>query len=371
MTLPTMLLYVTVLIASLHASNLTSYPPSPTFSVSPSSNLYKKGQKVTMMCSPPNNSDVMEIIFYKDNKLIHTNEQQGAKNNTMMSLSNKEDEGNYHCGYTVNNNGTPKLSITSNTVFIRMSGYPPSPTFSVSPSSNLYNKGQKVTMMCSPPNNSDVMEIIFYKDNKLIHTNEQQGAKNNTMMSLSNKEDEGNYHCGYTVNNNGTPKLSITSNTVFIRMSDSIPYWSYYMAGGSLFLSASAAVAFLLFRRAQKKKAENLVSTSHVKEDDLYSEITLHPFLENEKHSSTEVPKRINANSKDHAAKSFKTFPPLDLLSPPDKEIEVLHTYSEIDHYTSGKKSALLTDSYITIYSTAQALDPLPFVYQTVVKKTT
>ncbi|CAN2390317.1 hypothetical protein PRIEUP_LOCUS353 [Pristimantis euphronides] len=71
----------------------TNYPPSPSLTVSPSQPSYANGQNITMMCSPPNFTDVDGIRYFKNLTEIHLDEKKQTVNYYTMIISKKENEG--------------------------------------------------------------------------------------------------------------------------------------------------------------------------------------------------------------------------------------------------------------------------------------
>lgn len=98
-----------------------TYPPPPSFSVSPSRPLYETGDTITMTCSPPNNDRVHYIRYFKDNNEIPQEETSTGKEQHTVVLKTKKDEGSYSCGYVEMINETQSLSYGSRMIDIRIS----------------------------------------------------------------------------------------------------------------------------------------------------------------------------------------------------------------------------------------------------------
>ncbi|XP_077322973.1 uncharacterized protein LOC143956660 [Lithobates pipiens] len=149
----------------------------------------------------------------------------------------------------------PLNGLTSSSLSPVMTNYPPSPSFSVSPSRPLYETGDTITMTCSPPNKNRVNYIRYFKDNIEIHKEETSTGKEQHTVVLKTKTDEGSYSCGYVKIIDKSEVLSYGSELIDIRISDSTISWIYYLTGGSIIL-ITFMIAFLLFKH--KRKRNNL-----------------------------------------------------------------------------------------------------------------
>lgn len=235
--------------------------------------------------------------------------------------------------------------------------YPTSPSFSVSPSQPSYNNGQKITMMCSPPNNTNVEKIRYFKNLTEIHFDEKKETMNHYIVIISKKEDEGVYWCGYWVKSNGTKKLSYGSNSVNIMITDSTPSWIYYIAGGVIFFAVIffTLLSCLLYKITQKRKNPSRASRTNLtyrnpghsisKEpvkkfplspsvqnqlnNPIYSVICQHPTPASEQLLSADANTGMGNDLKGPVPKSFKT----SLASVPNifQEQEEAHIYHEIE----------------------------------------
>ncbi|XP_066458075.1 uncharacterized protein [Eleutherodactylus coqui] len=272
--------------------------------------------------------------------------------------------------------------------------YCPSPSLTVSPSQPSYDNGQKITMICSPPNNTDVDGIRFFKN----HTEMQSDTKKETMnyyrMITSKEENEGVYRCGYLVRSNGEGKLSYGSNEINIQIADdrdTAPSWIYYIVGGLVFFAVSL-LSCLVYKRTEKRKSPSSVPENHITHHNpgngvfrepknnvpllplvqyqmnntLYS-ICDDPTQANEQFLSTEAKTRMITDAKDLVTESFKTpSPPTIYFQVEEKD----HIYSEIEaemypkrnnqHQTTESEYSLLSVPTVSIYSAAQDPSPLP-----------
>ncbi|XP_069820285.1 uncharacterized protein [Dendropsophus ebraccatus] len=266
-----------------------NYLPLPSLTVTPSQPSYNIGETITMMCSPPNNIDVEGIRYFKNRTEVHFHKNKETNPYYTKSKLRKEDEGSYMCDYSANGNGTEKLSYPSKEVNIMIKGtspireksswpsqsegeetgkrtppirenvtyYLPLPSLTVTPSQPIYDIGQTITMMCSPPNNIDVEGIRYFKNNTEI--NYDKNKEINLYTKILTKEDEGFYRCDYWVKNN----ISYPSNGLNIVIRDTTPSWIYYIAGGVVFIGVVLSL-YLLYKRTKKRKSQQSTSGTHL-----------------------------------------------------------------------------------------------------------
>ncbi|XP_044144060.1 uncharacterized protein LOC122933247 isoform X2 [Bufo gargarizans] len=270
--------------------------------------------------------------------------------------------------------------------------YPPSPTFTVIPLQPSYDKGQEITMICAPPNNTNAKGIRYYRNFTEIQCDKQMEKLTHCHIVISKKENEGVYNCGYWVIINGTERLSYGSDVVNIMIgADTTTSWIYYTAGG-IVVFAVCFISCLLYKRSQKRKSSQKVLGTHViyrnpgdgkcKEpvknfplpvgqshlnNPLYSVICQIPTLENKQLLSGDENTKMTTALKGSALESFKK----STASAEDfsQAREESYIYSEIgteispnnyQHPSTNAKSFSLEEN-VTIYYTVQ-VPPLPRV---------
>ncbi|XP_072006027.1 uncharacterized protein [Engystomops pustulosus] len=252
-------------------------------------------------------------------------------------------------------------------------GYPTLPSLAVSPSQSSYQNGQKITMICTPPINTGVKGIRYFRNNTEIHCDTKETMTHYSML-ISKKESEGVYTCSYWVISNGSKNQSMGSNTVNIVVADTTSFWIYYIAGGIVVVAVSV-LSCILYRRTQKKKGPNYRPGSQVKNisssplvqnhlsNPIYSVFCENSTPSNKQLSSAKANTRMTDSEGLVPKSSTKSSASVEDFSQVQEEA---HIYSEIQIETkpnksydqlpsTDSKSSLLHDANITIYYTAHA----------------
>ncbi|KAM4707011.1 uncharacterized protein O3C94_002475 [Discoglossus pictus] len=196
----------------------TAYLPAPTMTVSLSRAVYYKGEVITVTCSPPGGAIVSGIILYK-NGVEYQREVLIKCFKHSISTFDMESAGTYYCGYFQEKDGLLYTSYRSNTVKIKIKDFPSAPTIILSPSRSVYDRGETITMTCSPPHGAIVKGSILYKDGKeaqkvVLISN----VKHVTFTSVM--ESAGEYYCVYLEEDNGMYYMSYHSNTVNVNIKE-------------------------------------------------------------------------------------------------------------------------------------------------------
>ncbi|KAM3936746.1 uncharacterized protein RB166_000142 [Leptodactylus fuscus] len=183
--------------------------PSPTLMRSPVQGFYYKGESVTLTCETPRKYRHSHFTFYKNSEYIETDNTYVYKIYG-MELS---DVGTYTCDFWSVRQSSPR----SNEVTLFFSDRLSPPVISISPSLSMYNMGESVTIVCSPPGSLILKKIKFYKDGNVQPIKE---AENNTfVISTSNKDVAGRYSCTYTANIQETLRTSSYSEYIIVNVS--------------------------------------------------------------------------------------------------------------------------------------------------------
>ncbi|XP_069617262.1 uncharacterized protein [Ranitomeya imitator] len=275
------------------------------------------------------------------------------------------------------------------------SDFLPSPSLVVRPTQTIYDKGQKITLICSPPNNINAEGIRYFRNvTTIIHTDRKKEAMTHYTMIIQKKKDDGVYNCDYWVNTDGKNKLSLGSNEVNIIITDSstdngsTPSWIHYITGGIVIFCVSL-ISCLLYKRAQRSRSPNRASENHsiyhnsghdISQEPvrnlsksalvhnqlinpIYSIIFQNPTPASEQLLSMEA-NTMMTDPRGHVAEGFQAY-----LEPAtfSKDQETAHIYSEIgtemypnnnnhQHPTPNSKDFSLKLSNSTLYSTAHVI---------------
>ncbi|XP_075173057.1 platelet glycoprotein VI-like [Anomaloglossus baeobatrachus] len=189
--------------------------PPPIISLDPSLSVYNMGDSITILCSPPKPLKVKMIQFYKEGYIPPLKE---AEDNTyVIPISNKGNGGRYSCTYSTEIQEKLMTSLSSEHVIVNVSDKLPPPIISLDPSLSVYNMGDSITILCSPPKLLKVKMIQFYKEGYIPPLKE---AEDNTyVITISNKENGGRYSCAYSTEIQERLMTSLSSEHVIVNVS--------------------------------------------------------------------------------------------------------------------------------------------------------
>ncbi|XP_056408221.1 uncharacterized protein LOC130308429 [Hyla sarda] len=251
--------------------------------------------------------------------------------------------------------------------------HPPPPSLFLIPSQPSYDNGQKITLICSPPNNIDAKGIRYYKNFTEIQLDKIEDSMTHYTKILSKEKDEGVYRCGYWVIHKGSEILSYGSNEVNIMITDTTPSWIYYITGVVVFVVILSLC--LLYKRTQKgphrfsetqltsynpgqgisnKTGKDFASSLLVQNqlnNPLYSVICQSTTPGNEQLLSHDANTWMMSDLKKQVSGSLKTSSASLSLS---QNHEEAHIYSEIEtetcHFKNNDRHLTINSVFFTLY---------------------
>ncbi|CAH2294656.1 immunoglobulin superfamily member 1-like [Pelobates cultripes] len=211
-------------VSSVHSNTvlieMEEHPESPTLYVHGQQSEYVRGQSITLVCSVPYIRRIVKgFRYFKDGNEV-THKIPNTETLYVISMVTQEDAGEYNCDYTIEKSGREILSFRSNTVIIKLSEHPESPTLYVYGQQSEYVRGQSITLVCSVPYIRQIVKgFRYFKDGNEV-THKIPNTETLYVISRVTQEDAGEYNCDYTVEKSGREILSFPSNTVIIKLSE-------------------------------------------------------------------------------------------------------------------------------------------------------
>eukprot|EP00079_Xenopus_tropicalis_P032687 XP_017946458.1 PREDICTED: immunoglobulin superfamily member 1-like [Xenopus tropicalis] len=196
--------YVTIVI--------TNKPRPPSIILRPSHPVYLKGEFINMTCSIYNHSIMTKVQFYKDENQIQVEEAHDGEATYRLFLAGLEATGHFLCKYMIIVSGREILSEPSRRIQVTVMDVPNPPSVDLIPAYSVYLKGESVNMTCSAPGNATVKNILYFKDGKVIHTEEAREGK--ATVLIPDLEIDGKYACKYTTVHSRREIPSQTSSLV-------------------------------------------------------------------------------------------------------------------------------------------------------------
>ncbi|KAE8633779.1 hypothetical protein XENTR_v10002088 [Xenopus tropicalis] len=191
---------------------ITDKPRPPSIILRPSHPVYLKGEFINMTCSIYNHSIMTKVQFYKDENQIQVEEAHDGEATYRLFLSGLEATGHFLCKYMIIVSGREILSEPSRRIQVTVMDVPNPPSVDLIPAYSVYLKGESVNMTCSAPGNATVKNILYFKDGKVIHTEEAREGK--ATVLIPDLEIDGKYACKYTTVHSRREIPSQTSSLV-------------------------------------------------------------------------------------------------------------------------------------------------------------
>ncbi|XP_060137859.1 uncharacterized protein LOC118095755 [Zootoca vivipara] len=202
------------------ADTVAAHPSGLWLSLSPPHSTFARGEKVSLICSPPERQRPTLFYFYEKRNGVPVVYGQQAQNILEVSTEYLETNKTFVCAYLEGKRLF--LSSLSNEVVLSITDLPPAPVFSVSPKKDVYTSGESVELKCSSSETRHVSRTQFFRDQQYLHSITPSSSSSSS--SLGNithtlhllPQDGGNYSCRYHIVESGREIASRESNSIRI-----------------------------------------------------------------------------------------------------------------------------------------------------------
>ncbi|XP_061446303.1 uncharacterized protein LOC133366813 [Rhineura floridana] len=196
--------------------SITGSLPPASLSREPQQPVYTPGEKVTLICSAPEERDVAGYRFYKEQNSQSLknlpNQRQGRYH---VLPVNNETAGEYRCEYLMQESRQELQSPLSSPVSLSITDHPRPPVFSVGPKKDVYRTEESIKLRCSISERRHISKVQFFKDGgQLIEAHSSLNTSTYPLSLLP--QHGGNYSCTYHIMESGREIPSGESNFIWI-----------------------------------------------------------------------------------------------------------------------------------------------------------